>query len=55
MARFVPTQLPKSGYYQKIVGHGMRQAIDYAMILDVNFAHSSNGHAFLEHGMATGT
>ena len=40
--------------YQKIVGHGMRQAID-AMILDVNFAYSSNGHAFLEHDMATGT
>ena len=26
----------------------MRQAIDYAMILDVNFAYSSNGHAFLQ-------
>ena len=32
----------------------MQQAIEYAVILDVDFAYSSNGHAFLEHDMTTG-
>ncbi len=50
-----PLAVIEAKNYQKIVGHGMRQAIDYAMILDVNFAYSSNGHAFLGHGMTTGT
>ena len=40
--------------YQKSVGYGMQQAIEYAVILDVDFAYSSNGHAFLEHDMTTG-
>jgi type I restriction enzyme R subunit len=31
------------------VGDGMQQALDYAEILDVPFAYSSNGDAFLEH------
>lgn len=31
------------------VGDGMQQAIEYAEILDVPFAYSSNGDAFLEH------
>jgi len=31
------------------VGDGMQQALDYAQILDVPFAYSSNGDAFLEH------
>jgi len=30
-------------------GSGMQQALDYAEILDVPFAYSSNGDAFLEH------
>ena len=50
-----PLAVIETKNYQKIVGHDMRQAIDYAMILDVNFAYSSNGHAFLGHGMTTGT
>lgn len=36
------------------VGGGMQQAIDYAMILDLKFAYSSNGDAFLEHDFITG-
>ncbi len=36
------------------VGAGMQQALDYAEILDVPFAFSSNGDAFLEHDR-TGT
>ena len=31
------------------VGSGMQQALEYAAILDVPFAYSSNGDAFLEH------
>lgn len=39
------------------VGAGMQQALDYAEILDVPFAYSSNGDAFLEHDrtVKTGT
>jgi type I restriction enzyme R subunit len=36
------------------VGAGMQQALEYASILDVPFAYSSNGDAFLEHDR-TGT
>lgn len=36
------------------VGGGMQQAIDYALILDLKFAYSSNGDAFLEHDFITG-
>src|SRR5262245_29814505 len=31
------------------VGAGMQQALEYAEILDLPFAYSSNGDAFLEH------
>ena len=34
--------------------HGIQQAIDYAEILDIPFAYSSNGESFVEHDMATG-
>ncbi|MCX6915531.1 MAG: DEAD/DEAH box helicase family protein [Verrucomicrobia bacterium] len=39
------------------VGGGMQQALEYAEILDVPFAYSSNGDAFLEHDrtVTTGT
>ncbi len=36
------------------VGDGMQQALEYAKILDIPFAYSSNGDAFLEHDR-TGT
>ena len=40
-----------------VVGAGMQQALEYAEILDVPFAYSSNGDAFLEHDRtgSTGT
>ena len=31
------------------IGAGMQQALDYAEVLDLPFAYSSNGDAFLEH------
>jgi type I restriction enzyme R subunit len=37
------------------VGAGMQQALEYAEILDVPFAYSSNGDAFLEHDRAVTT
>ncbi|WP_218939959.1 EcoAI/FtnUII family type I restriction enzme subunit R [Bacillus cereus] len=36
------------------VGAGMQQALDYAEILDVPFAFSSNGDGFIEHDRLTG-
>lgn len=36
------------------LGSGMQQAIHYAEILDLPFAYSSNGTAFLEHDMKNG-
>lgn len=36
------------------LGDGMQQAINYADILDVQFAYSSNGDGFIEHDMKTG-
>jgi type I restriction enzyme R subunit len=36
------------------VGSGMQQAIEYAKILNVPFAYSSNGNKFLEHDFSTG-
>ena len=38
----------------KSVGHGLQQAMDYAKILDLQFAYSSNGDAFIEHDFITG-
>lgn len=36
------------------VGDGIQQAIEYAEILNVPFAYSSNGKGFLEHNLLTG-
>jgi type I restriction enzyme R subunit len=36
------------------IGAGIQQAIDYAQILDIPFAYSSNGDGFIEHDFLTG-
>lgn len=36
------------------IAHGMQQALDYAEILDIPFAYSSNGDGFLEHDFFSG-
>lgn len=36
------------------IGVGMQQAMEYAQILDIPFAYSSNGQGFLEHDFFTG-
>ena len=38
----------------KPIGGGMQQAIEYAEILDLPFAYSSNGEGFIEHDRLTG-
>ena len=38
----------------KPLGEGMQQAMEYAQILDIPFAYSSNGDGFLEHDFLTG-
>ena len=42
----------KSGEFS--IGSGMQQAIDYAQILDIPFAYSTNGEGFIEHDFFTG-
>ena len=37
------------------IGAGMQQAINYADILDIQFAYSSNGDGFIEHDLKKGT
>lgn len=39
----------------KMLGDGMQQALEYAEILDIPFAYSSNGKGFLEHDRLSGT
>lgn len=39
----------------KPLGGGMQQAMEYAQILDLPFAYSSNGDGFLEHDFITHT
>ena len=36
------------------IGGGLQQAMDYALILDIPFAYSSNGDGFIEHDFLTG-
>lgn len=37
------------------VSHGLQQAIEYATMMNIPFAYSSNGDAFMEHDFLTGT
>ncbi len=39
---------------KKTVSYGLQQAMEYAKMLDVPFAYSSNGDAFIEHDFITG-
>lgn len=53
----VPLAVVEAKDNNHAVGDGMQQALEYAGILDVPFAYSSNGDAFLEHDrtVTTGT
>jgi type I restriction enzyme R subunit len=50
----IPIAVIEAKDNNKTVGDGMQQALEYAEILDVPFAYSSNGDAFLEHDRTTG-
>jgi type I restriction enzyme, R subunit len=45
----IPLAIVEAKDNNHAVGDGMQQALDYAEILDVPFAYSSNGDGFLEH------
>lgn len=45
----LPLAIVEAKDNNQTVGAGMQQALEYAEILDVPFAYSSNGDAFLEH------
>ncbi len=45
----IPLAVVEAKDNKQSVGAGMQQALEYAEILDVPFAYSSNGDAFLEH------
>lgn len=49
-----PLAIVEAKKYSEPVGRGMQQAIEYAQILDIPFAYSTNGRGFLEHNMLTG-
>ena len=49
-----PIAVVEAKKYDLEVGTGMQQAIEYAQILDLPFAYSTNGKGFLEHDMLTG-
>lgn len=49
-----PIAVVEAKKYDLEAGIGMQQAIEYAKTLDLPFAYSTNGKAFLEHDMLTG-
>ncbi|MDR3002055.1 MAG: DEAD/DEAH box helicase family protein [Fibromonadaceae bacterium] len=53
--RNFPIAIVEAKNNKYFVGAGMQQGIEYAKILDIPFAYSSNGDAFLEHDMMKGT
>jgi type I restriction enzyme, R subunit len=50
----IPIAVIEAKDYNHSVGAGMQQALDYAETLDLPFAYSSNGDAFLEHDRTPG-
>ena len=51
----LPIAIIEAKENKKSMGAGMQQGIEYAEILDVAFAYSSNGDGFIEHDMIKGT
>ena len=50
----IPIAVIEAKDNNQVVGDGMQQALDYAETLDLPFAYSSNGDAFLEHDRTPG-
>jgi type I restriction enzyme R subunit len=49
-----PIAIVEAKDMSKDVAYGIQQSIDYAHLLDIPFAYSSNGTGFVEHDMLTG-
>ena len=54
LAKNYPIAIVEAKDNDHTVGHGLQQAIEYATMLDVPFAYSSNGDGFVEHDFLTG-
>ena len=54
LAKNYPIAIVEAKDNNHTVGHGLQQAIEYATMLDVPFAYSSNGDGFVEHDFLTG-
>jgi type I restriction enzyme R subunit len=50
----VPLAIVEAKDKSQSIGSGMQQSIEYAEILNIPFAYSSNGEGFLEHDFLTG-
>jgi type I restriction enzyme R subunit len=51
----IPLAIIEAKNTEHLVGAGMQQAIEYAKILQIPFAYSSNGTGFIEHDFFTGS
>ena len=52
--RNIPLAIVEAKDANHCVGAGMQQSLEYAEILDLPFAYSTNGRGFLEHDLKTG-
>ena len=53
--KYHPIAVVEAKDNNKTISHGMQQAMEYAQMLDLPFAYSSNGDGFCEHDFLTGT
>ena len=53
--KYHPIAIVKAKDNNKTISHGLQQTMEYAQMLDLPFAYSSNGDGFCEHGFLTGT
>ena len=52
--KYHPIAVVEAKDNNKTISHGMQQAMEYAQMLDLPFAYSSNGDGFCEHDFLTG-
>ena len=53
--KYHPIAIVEAKDNNKTISHGLQQAMEYAQMLDLPFAYSSNGDGFCEHDFLTGT
>ena len=52
--KYHPIAIVEAKDNNKTISHGLQQAMEYAQMLDLPFAYSSNGDGFCEHDFLTG-